>query len=59
MENLSIEELKEKFENFLFNIDDYLENIIDKANNQGYVFDYKYVIKNILYYFVFLSSWDE
>jgi len=40
MKNLSTEEIKEKFENFLFNIDNYLESIIDKANSQGYVFDY-------------------
>ncbi len=40
MNNLSQIELNEKFEIFLFNIDDYLESIIDKASKQGYVFDY-------------------
>jgi hypothetical protein len=40
MKDLTQEELEEKFENFLFNLDDYLENIIDKANNQGYEFNY-------------------
>jgi len=55
MENLSKEELEKKFENFLFNIDDCLNNIIDKAGSQGYNFDYsldslidmeKYIIEN-------------
>jgi hypothetical protein len=55
IKNLSKEELEEKFENFLFNIEDYLESIIDKANSQDYVFDYtlnslkdveSYIIKN-------------
>ncbi len=55
LKNLSTAELEEKFENFLFNIDDYLENIIEKADNQGYIFDYsleslndleKYLIEN-------------
>jgi hypothetical protein len=55
MKDLSQEEWQEKFENFLFNIDEYLENIIDKGNIQGYNFDYSlnslndiesYIIKN-------------
>lgn len=55
MKNLSRVELEEKFENFLFNIDDYLDNIIAKAVSQGYNFDYSldslkdvenYIIKN-------------
>jgi hypothetical protein len=49
------EELEEKFENYLFNIDEYLESISNKANHQGYNFDYSldtlndvenYIIKN-------------
>ncbi|KQM77872.1 hypothetical protein ASE74_15850 [Pedobacter sp. Leaf216] len=40
LKNLTIEELEEKFENFIFNIDDYLESFIDKAEEQGYNLDY-------------------
>jgi hypothetical protein len=37
---LSEIELEEKFENFLFNIDEYLDNIVAKAESQGYNFNY-------------------
>ena len=33
---------EEKFEQFLFHCDDYLENIIERAKNQGYIFDYSF-----------------
>ena len=38
--DLTKEELEDKFNNFIFNIDDYLESIIDKADEQGCNLDY-------------------
>ena len=35
-----VKELEDKFNNFIFNIDDYLESIIDKAHELGYNLDY-------------------
>ncbi len=34
IENLTVKELEEKFDNFLFNIDDYIEDLQDKAAKQ-------------------------
>lgn len=39
MKQFTVKELEDKFENFIFNIDDYLENIQDKAKLQGLDFD--------------------
>ena len=55
LEDLSKEELKEKFELFLFNMDDCLEQFEEKTTKQGYNFDYsldslplieKYIVNN-------------
>jgi hypothetical protein len=55
LENLSKEEIEEKFEIFLFNISDSIEQIEDKANQQNLKFDYTlnslrnieiYILKN-------------
>ncbi|TNH22369.1 hypothetical protein [Testudinibacter sp. TR-2022] len=36
----SNKELEEKFENFIINIDDYLENFIEKVHQKGYDLDF-------------------
>ncbi|CEN48568.1 conserved hypothetical protein [Capnocytophaga canimorsus] len=50
-----MKELEDKFENFIFNIDDYLESIQNKAKSQGLDFDLsiksidlieKYIVNN-------------
>jgi hypothetical protein len=55
LEDLSRKELEEKFELFLFNMDDCLEQFEEKSSQQGYIFDYslnslplieKYIIDN-------------
>lgn len=40
LKDLSAQELEEKFENFIFHIDDYLEDFIERADEQGYDLDY-------------------
>ncbi|MDR2969369.1 MAG: hypothetical protein LBV32_07170 [Tannerellaceae bacterium] len=40
LDKLSEKDLNEKFENFLFNMSDYLEQIKVKANRQNFIFDY-------------------
>jgi len=54
LQELSKQELKEKFDIFIFNIDDYLEELIKKFNKKGYILDYtldsldtleKYILK--------------
>jgi len=40
LKDLSVKELEEKFENFIFYIDDYLEDFIERADAQGYNLDY-------------------
>lgn len=40
LKNLTQEQLQEKFDLFLFNIDDYLESFIDKLSELGYNLDY-------------------
>lgn len=40
VENLSKEELQEKFELFLFNMDDILEAFVDKLESKGITLDY-------------------
>lgn len=53
--NLSNDVLNEKFENFLFNMDDYTEALISKAKQQGFDLDFSlnslkvvenYIVKN-------------
>jgi len=55
LEQLTKEELEEKFEDFLFNLDDCLEEFLKKSFAKGYHFDYsfnslplveKYIIDN-------------
>ena len=55
IEDLSTQELEEKFENFLFNMDDYLEQLTSKASDQGIILDFslgslkeleRYIIEN-------------
>ncbi len=40
LKDLKKEELKEKFDNFLFNLDECLAVFINKLNNKGYTLDY-------------------
>ncbi|MFD2287264.1 hypothetical protein GJU39_13675 [Pedobacter petrophilus] len=40
LEDFTKVELEEKFEMFIFNMDDYLESFIDKVEKQGYNLDY-------------------
>lgn len=55
LENIPTEEIEEKFENFIFNMSDNLEQIEEKANQQNLKFDYtlnslknieRYILKN-------------
>lgn len=48
-------ELEEMFENFLFSVDDYMDNILEKTKEQGYILDFslqslanveKYLVQN-------------
>ncbi|WP_100073960.1 hypothetical protein [Chryseobacterium camelliae] len=39
IENLTTKELEEKFDNFIFNIDDYIESLEDKAEHQDLKLD--------------------
>lgn len=39
MKDLSVEELENNFDNFIFNIDDYIDSIQEKARAQGYNFN--------------------
>ncbi|MFJ1435833.1 hypothetical protein ACILFN_10895 [Capnocytophaga canimorsus] len=55
MEKFKVKELEDKFENFIFNIDNYVESIQNKAKSQGLDFDLsiksvdlieKYIVNN-------------
>ncbi len=48
IENLTREELEEKFEHFLFNIDDYIESLQSKAESKGFCLDLSLSSLNIL-----------
>ena len=55
LEKLTVKELEEKFDNFLFNIDDYIEDLQNRAENQHFRLDLslhsvddleKFILKN-------------
>ncbi|CAM4012898.1 hypothetical protein SAMN06265348_101153 [Pedobacter westerhofensis] len=51
---LTEKELEEKFENFIFNLDEYIEHLVDKASKQG--FNLNYSLKSLTDLEAYLSK---